>query len=69
MYLLIYIKSNGYIIQNCSYLPGKVCHCPSPELKIIGTCDGARQNWPNSLGVVFSHGDFITPTAIIVMNS
>ena len=50
-----------------SHLLVKVCHFPSSELKMIGTCDGVRHNRPSSLGVVFSHRDFITPMAIIVM--
>ena len=60
-----------YFHNKFSHLPAKTCHFPSPELKIIGTCDGARHNPPmaGSSGGVLSHCDFITPTAIIVMKN
>ena len=56
-----------YFYNKFSHLPVKACHFPSPEFKIVRVCDGVRQNRPSSSGAIFSHCDFITPTAIIVM--
>ena len=60
-------ESIAKFIKVTNHSPAKACHCPSPEWKIVRVCDGVRQNWPSSSEVVFSHCDFITPTAIIVM--
>ena len=54
-------------IDKNQHLRAKEPHSPSPELKIVGICDGVRHNRPSSSGGLSLHCDFITPTAIITM--